>query len=321
MILQVGPAIPSLKPNLNSTPTADAKILYKAFKGIGCDNKAIINILTRRTSVQREKIKEEYYHLNGKNLIDRTVSEIYEPLERVLISLLHTGADLDAYLLRKAMKRLGTDEECLIHILVTRSSFQLAKIKESYQLLYKGKNLEKNIISETSGNFQKILIFLLNTPRDQTNACSLDEAANTISQIYSRSSLTINPSENLIPIFCKTSYDQFRLVIQEFHKLNGKTLHNYLKGYFWGEYGKTLMAIYSYIDHPLQYFAKHLKEGIEKNKINQVSRVVCTRCEIDLGSILQLYSKNFKTNATDELKKTFSAQCPDTVEALLILMG
>uniref|UniRef100_A0A6G3MFZ6 Annexin A7 (Trinotate prediction) n=1 Tax=Henneguya salminicola TaxID=69463 RepID=A0A6G3MFZ6_HENSL len=160
--IYIGPSMPSIRPVLTCNVSADAENLFKAFKGIGCDNKVVINVLTRRSSADRQKIVQEYSRRYGKSLIDRTVSEIYEPLERVLVSILYIGPDLDAYLLRKATKKLGTNETCLINILVTRSSFQITQIKESYTRLHNGKSLEKHIASDTSGNFQKILLFLLN---------------------------------------------------------------------------------------------------------------------------------------------------------------
>ncbi|KAF0990272.1 hypothetical protein HZS_1252 [Henneguya salminicola] len=179
-------------------------------------------------------------------------------------------------------------------------------------IVYGKRSLEEDIVSDTSGNFQKILIFLLKvTPRDQTNTVNLNEAISMTSKIYSRFSFARRASESLIPIFCQSSYNQFRLIMQEFYKQNGKTLKNYIKGYFGGDYEKALISI-CIIPHT---------EGIQKNKINQVSRVVCKRWEIDLQSVLHVYLIIFKRRAQDQLKECFYSQCPSTVDALLILMG
>uniref|UniRef100_A0A6G3MG84 Annexin A7 (Trinotate prediction) n=1 Tax=Henneguya salminicola TaxID=69463 RepID=A0A6G3MG84_HENSL len=63
-----GRLLPSLKPDLNAVAITDATIIHKAFGGIGCNQKKIINILTRRSSAQREKIKSEYDALHSKKI-------------------------------------------------------------------------------------------------------------------------------------------------------------------------------------------------------------------------------------------------------------
>uniref|UniRef100_A0A6B2G194 Annexin n=1 Tax=Myxobolus squamalis TaxID=59785 RepID=A0A6B2G194_MYXSQ len=313
-------AIPSLRPILDASPLSDAYTLYKAFKGIGCDKKVLLNIVTHRTCYHREQIKREYLRMYGKSLIQRTESELRDPLERVVVSLLYSGADLDAYTLRKATKGLGTDESALMHILCTRSSFQISKIKESYRNLF-GRSLQDHITSDTSGSFKKILLCLLNEPRDQSNFADPAIAAQQVSEIYSRCSVKMKAPENLIPIFCKTNYNQLRLTFEKFQSAQGKTIYRYVKEFFEGDYERTLMTICNYVINPFHYFSKHLKLGIINGDINQVIRVVCTRCEIDLTNILNDYKIIFGTDAATDIKNAFELQHRETVVALLMLIG
>jgi hypothetical protein len=66
----------------------------------------------------------------------------------------------DARKLYKSMKGLGTDDSTLIQIMTTRSKAQLLLINEAYLREYK-KSLEKDIIGDTSGNYQTLLCDLL----------------------------------------------------------------------------------------------------------------------------------------------------------------
>jgi len=66
----------------------------------------------------------------------------------------------DACKLRKSMKGLGTDDSVLISIMTTRSKHQLQLIQEAYLREFK-KSLEKDIIGDTSGNYQTLLRDLL----------------------------------------------------------------------------------------------------------------------------------------------------------------
>ncbi|KAI0397860.1 hypothetical protein F5Y17DRAFT_413807 [Xylariaceae sp. FL0594] len=69
----------------------------------------------------------------------------------------------DAVALRKAMKGFGTDEKTLIKILTDRDPYQIAAIRKTFYQLH-NRDLEKDIRSETSGNFEKGLIALARGP-------------------------------------------------------------------------------------------------------------------------------------------------------------
>ena len=58
--------IPTVYPASPFDPRADADVLHKAMKGLGTDEKALINILCRRTSGQRSAISLAYKSGYGK---------------------------------------------------------------------------------------------------------------------------------------------------------------------------------------------------------------------------------------------------------------
>lgn len=66
----------------------------------------------------------------------------------------------DAHTLRKAMKGFGTDEDKLIEVICGRNNEQRQEIQRQYKTHF-GKDLIDDIKSETSGNFEKLLVGLL----------------------------------------------------------------------------------------------------------------------------------------------------------------
>jgi hypothetical protein len=66
--------------------------------------------------------------------------------------------DEDAKHLRDAMKGVGTDEKVLIKIICNRSRQQLNMVEAAFKAKY-GKDLRKEIKSETSGFFRKVLLY------------------------------------------------------------------------------------------------------------------------------------------------------------------
>lgn len=80
----------------------------------------------------------------------------------------------DAEVLYTAMKGLGTDEDRLIAILGNRTRQELQLIDNAYRAKY-GKLLVDKIRSETSGNFQRVLVNIVQPP-EMTDASYLYES-------------------------------------------------------------------------------------------------------------------------------------------------
>ncbi|XP_056152574.1 annexin A11b [Lampris incognitus] len=88
----------------------------------------------------------------------------------------YPGADplRDVEVLRKAMKGFGTDEGAIIELLGSRTSKQRVPMVAGYKTTY-GKDLIRDLKSELTGNFEKLVIAMLMTPA-QFDASELREA-------------------------------------------------------------------------------------------------------------------------------------------------
>ncbi|XP_061791734.1 annexin A4-like isoform X2 [Nerophis lumbriciformis] len=75
------------------------------------------------------------------------------------------GADplKDVEVLRKAMKGFGTDEQAIIDLLGSRSNKQRVPLLRFYKTSY-GKDLIKDLHSELSGDFRKLVMAMLKSP-------------------------------------------------------------------------------------------------------------------------------------------------------------
>ena len=63
-------------------------------------------------------------------------------------------------MLHKSMKGIGTRDEMLIRVIVTRAEIDMQLIKTEFNRKY-NKRLEDMISSETSGNYKKFLLALV----------------------------------------------------------------------------------------------------------------------------------------------------------------
>lgn len=110
-------------------------------------------MLCARTNWQRQEIARAFKVMYGKDLLKDLKSELSGDFEDLILALLEPPALYDAKQLHKAMAGLGTTESILIEIMTSRTNQQIAEIKQAYRGLY-GKDLEKELIGETSGSFQ-----------------------------------------------------------------------------------------------------------------------------------------------------------------------
>merc|ERR1719419_1707003 len=151
---------------------ADAKVLRKAMKGFGTDEKALIDIVATRSWKQLKEIEDMFKTAFGRDLKDDIKSELKGNLEQVVLARFLSPDELDAVMLRKAMKGIGTNEQLLVHVICTKTNAEIEAVKESYSHLFE-RNLVEDVISECTGNLEKLLVALLQAGREEEE--ELDE--------------------------------------------------------------------------------------------------------------------------------------------------
>ncbi|ELV12471.1 Annexin A10 [Tupaia chinensis] len=120
----------------------------------------LINILTQRCNAQRLMIAEAYQSMYGRDLIGDLKEQLSHHFKDVMVGLMYPPPSYDAHELWHAMKGVGTDENCLIDILASRTNGEIFQMREAYCLQY-GNNLQEDIYSETSGHFRDVLMNLV----------------------------------------------------------------------------------------------------------------------------------------------------------------
>ena len=84
--------------------------------------------------------------------------------KKLLISIIHARinpAEYFASRINDAIKGIGTKDNLLIRIIVTRDEVDMPLIKRYYKQLY-GNNMIDDIKKDTSGDYRKLLVALIN---------------------------------------------------------------------------------------------------------------------------------------------------------------
>uniref|UniRef100_A0A3B4D4E3 Annexin n=1 Tax=Pygocentrus nattereri TaxID=42514 RepID=A0A3B4D4E3_PYGNA len=148
----------SVRPFPNFQPERDVVDLQAALEQK--DINSLVRILTNRSSAQRQTLARDYQTHTQKELKAGLKKVLSGDLEALMLGLMMTPEQFEAHRLRLAMAGVGTDEETLLEILCMRTPQQLSDINAVYNAEYK-RDLEKDLISETSGDFTKLLVALL----------------------------------------------------------------------------------------------------------------------------------------------------------------
>eukprot|EP00768_Dysnectes_brevis_P002384 gnl/Dysnectes_brevis/1809_a2072_1786.p1 GENE.gnl/Dysnectes_brevis/1809_a2072_1786~~gnl/Dysnectes_brevis/1809_a2072_1786.p1 ORF type:complete len:310 (-),score=90.43 gnl/Dysnectes_brevis/1809_a2072_1786:60-989(-) len=151
-------------PDGSIDPQEDAEALIKAAKGLGTNESVFIDVLCSRAPAHIARVTD-ILKSRGKNLRKLIESEFSGRMEEALV-LIHSWCCSPqistAVSLRRAMAGAGTDEARLIRVLVTRYDVHGAnQIAAAYRAVY-DRDLVKDIKRETSGNFERVLVALVN---------------------------------------------------------------------------------------------------------------------------------------------------------------
>jgi annexin A7/11 len=298
---------------------ADADALKKAFKGIGCDKKAIIDITVNRTNAQRQQIKEAYKASFGRDLIKDLKSELHGHLEDCVVALFTDPIEYDADELRAAMKGLGTNEDTLIEIIASRPPHVLKAVIDKFKEKY-NKDLEANVKSETSGTLRKLLIALLQCSRSTNQNPNQAQCAEIAQEIYKAGEKKLGTDESIFnKYFCTLSPHELAAVSREYHKLTGHTILQAIDKEFHGDPKKTLRTIVYATLSPSEYFATRVKDAIKGlgTKDHLLIRVLVSRSEIDMPQIKQYYRQLYGKDMIADVKSDISGEYQNLIVQLI----
>ncbi|XP_065314124.1 annexin A4-like isoform X2 [Gordionus sp. m RMFG-2023] len=275
-------------------------------KGFGTDEDTLIDIITKRTNIQRQQIAQIYKGLYNKDLYQEIKSEVSGKLEKVLLALLTPPDVYDAQCLNDAIKGLGTNESILIEILCSRTPQQIIRIKEAYKRIY-GRDLERDVAGDTSGDLEKILLALCRSQRDYSNRVDGNKAQQDAQRLFKAGINKWGTDEGLfVDIFTSQNPSQLNATMQEYQRLTHQDIETSINSEMGGKFKKAFLTLIECLRYPASYFAKRLHESIQGfgTKDEDLIRIIVSRSEVDLAQIRQdfrrIYNKCLETFIKDD---------------------
>ena len=145
----------------------EVQALYDAGEGQWGTDESIFNrIFTTKSGPELFYINKAYIKATGKSLFKVIESEFGGDLEKLLKTVLLAQANPPEYFadrINKACKGMGTNDNLLVRILVSRDEIDLKEINKVYIAKYK-MSLIDQVKDECSGDYKNLLIALIKSP-------------------------------------------------------------------------------------------------------------------------------------------------------------
>lgn len=282
-------------PAINFNPVQDAHDLRKAMKGFGCDDSILINIITKRSNQQRQLIEKEYKTHFGRDLISDLKSETSGNFENLLIALMTPSMEFYIKQIFSAIDGLGTDEDVLIEFLCGLSNAEMHTICHAYRQKYR-KEMESDIVGDTSGHFKRLLVALSTGGRDENKPVDVELVRRDASDLLRAGELKIGTDESAFNlVFCRRSYAHIKAVNEEYKTLTGHYLDKAIESEFSGSIRDGLLAVLGHSVNKYEYYASLLHKsmvGLGTND-NQLIRTIVNRSEIDLLNVKEAFEQKY----------------------------
>ncbi|OMO60828.1 Annexin [Corchorus capsularis] len=306
-------------PAIAPSPRDDAMQIYRAFKGMGCDGAAIINVIAHRDASQRSFIQQEYETMYSEELRKRFSSELNGHFKKAVMLWMQEPGVREAYIIKNALKGAVKDQKAITEIICSRTSSQIGQLKRHY-FTNVGSSLEEDIESEVSGDYKKLMLAFITTSRYE--GPEYDEALveNDAKALHKAAKKFGLEEKTFIQIFSERSRAHLAAVINAYQQMFKKPLDKAIRNDTHKSFEYALKTIARCAESVPKFYAKALRKAMKGlgTADTALIRIVVTRAEIDLHYIKAEYRKKFGKTLNDAVHSETSGHYRTFLLALLV---
>ncbi|XP_062909101.1 annexin A6 isoform X1 [Mobula hypostoma] len=310
----------------------DAKELYEAGElQWGTEESTFITILGSRSFCHLRLVFDEYQNIAGKEIEDSLRDELSGDFQKLMLTVVRCARNKPEYFasrLFKAMKGMGTRDNTLIRIMVSRSEIDMLDIREEFRKKYE-KSLHSMIRSDTSGVYKRALLRLCGGDDDVAGEF-FPEAAQVAYQTWELSATarvelkgTIRPAadfkpevdvkalrkamkgigtdeEAIINIISQRSNAQRQHLRQQFKSQLGRDLMADLKSEVGGNLQRILLGL---MMTAAEFDAKQLQKAMKGAGTDEraLIEILTTRTNHEISDIKETYKEAYHSSLEDDV--------------------
>ncbi|OUM62923.1 hypothetical protein PIROE2DRAFT_10672 [Piromyces sp. E2] len=220
-----------------------------------------MNVIGKYTPYQMNQIINCYKSMCNQNLESAVKNVTSGNFGKLCVALSKTTLDYDVWCLHEAIKGLGTDDDCLIEILVGRSNTDIVAMNKAYKIAY-NKSLEDDVKGDTSGDYRTTLVSLLQGNRNETNIQR--DVESDVDALYKAGEGKIGTTEStFITILTNRSYSHLRMVFDKYQQKYTHSMEKVIDSEFSGNIKKTLGGIVKTTTNLSEYVAKQFENSMK----------------------------------------------------------
>ena len=294
-------------------------ILRNAFQGAGINEGDIYRVIVSTNNQERALIRRLYNLKYNEDLAARLLSELNGDFREAVLGSFMNYCEYDSYCLNEAMKGLGTKEDVLTEIIGSRTTQELQAIKKVYAASY-GELLENHVASDTSGDYKKLLLALLQGQRRTSTQLDMAGCQQDAAALLQAGEGKWGSDENtFIRIFSKRSPAELELINQYYKQNTGKGLLRAINSEFSGDIKDLLDTVIRANIFPHGYYAKNIYDSMKGVGINdsKLIRNVCARHGVDLQYIRQAYQTDYGSDMLTDIQSELSGNYKKVIISLV----
>lgn len=305
--------------------SSDVEALRKAMKGMGCDERALIRVLTNPKYANPWTMAQLVHDYNSRfmrNLSKDIESETRGDFETALIALIRGPLENDARVLEKALDRAGTDEDALNDVLLCRSNADLRAISAEYKRVH-GRDLLADIKDDVDDNMFRLYSMVLAATRAEAAAqVNPAEVEHKVTELQQATEGVIGANAiSVAQIFTSSNETQLRALAEAYHRKYHRTLQDVVEKEFRGDMEDALLRMLSRAVDPARADAERLRKPLTKAIRNDrlfINRVVSLYWDRNrLQQASAAYKKAFGTRLSKDVKECLSGDYEDLIMALV----
>ncbi|KAF2660598.1 Annexin, partial [Lophiostoma macrostomum CBS 122681] len=319
------PQIPAV--NMRGQPinvSADIEGLYKAMKGWGTDEKKLISVLGGKDPLEMAAIRAQYQQRYHQDLVEHLKKECGGDFGDAIVHLARGPLLGDVYALKASMKGMGTKENALNEILISRNNADIHAIKTEYQRVHRT-SLEADLKSDLSAGTEDLFLMLVAGTRAEDSAPVIDQQTqqdvDRLVSAMGSNSFTKNAPQACQVLVSKNDA-QIRAMAQAYQRKWNKPLLTEIKSNFSGHMEKALVLLIERAHNRPKSDAQLLEEamaGPGTKDTYLIQRLIRAHWDKNhMQAVVNAYRQEFPNKDRGDLVRRVQGETSGDYERLLV---
>jgi len=280
----------------------DVDLLKKATKGLGTDERLVVETLCPRTKGQLKRIDAMYRERYGKTLSEYISSAMGGNLKKFLTYCQMDDSEFDAVVLKKAFDGIGCDKKIIVEVVCTRPYDRLQRSRALYEARYDSGFMDR-LRSELGGSLEHLILRLVEGARGRAEeghnlTKSVEELADMLHANWSSANVCID-------ILVSHNLQEVKQIAAAYEKRHNKSLEKAIQDNFSSHLETAMVAL---LHDPIDFYARRLKEAMKGMGTDEgvINRILGGNDKRTVHEIAERFFQKYNTPLHKELSSELS---------------